>query len=85
MRYQLDMTVKAAEGAVIRMAGMVERRGFTLRGIQGEVQPDSGIWQLRLVVESPRAPEALKHQLEKLYDCLSIRIVPIAATAEAAA
>ena len=32
MRYRLDLVLKPAEGALVRVIGMTERRGFAPRG-----------------------------------------------------
>ena len=36
MRYRLDLVLKPAEGALTRVIGMAERRGFTPQAISGE-------------------------------------------------
>ncbi|MGL4693240.1 MAG: ACT domain-containing protein, partial [Stenotrophomonas maltophilia] len=35
---------------------------------------DAGRWHLQLVVDSTRPPETLRRQIEKIYDCVSVRI-----------
>ncbi|MCF5931512.1 acetolactate synthase, partial [Xanthomonas perforans] len=35
MRYRLDLVLKPAEGALVRVIGMTERRGFRPCAIQG--------------------------------------------------
>ena len=35
MRYRLDLVLKPAEGALTRVIGMAERRGFTPHSING--------------------------------------------------
>ena len=73
MRYQLDLTVKPAEGALVRVIGMVERRGFLPRTVQAAFDAD-GRWQLTMDVEGQRPAPILQHQLDKMYDCESVRI-----------
>ncbi|MDR2872013.1 MAG: acetolactate synthase [Xanthomonadaceae bacterium] len=84
MRYQLDLVLRPVEGALVRIIGMVERRGFGARAITGDIQSVDGRWHLKLVVEGQRPIEALHRQLEKIYDCLSVRIIPIEAVSETA-
>ena len=36
MRYRLDLVLKPVEGALVRVIGMTERRGFAPRAISGE-------------------------------------------------
>lgn len=73
MQYRLELIVKPAEGALVRVIGMVERRGFVPRSVHAVPHAD-GRWRLQLLVESPRAIETLRHQLEKVYDCESVSV-----------
>ncbi|MFA0923474.1 ACT domain-containing protein [Xanthomonas fragariae] len=85
MRYRLDLVLKPAEGALVRVIGMTERRGFRPCAIQGGTAPDdAGRWHLQLDVDSIRPPETLRLQLEKVYDCESVAITAVD-PAEAAA
>jgi len=76
MRYQLELTLRHAEGALARVIGTAERRGFRPVSVEGETQVDGDRWHLRLAVESERSPESLRSQLEKLYDCLAVEVSP---------
>lgn len=75
MRYRLDLTLRQAEGALARVLGAAERRGFRPLSVDGEAQPDGDRWHLRMTVEGERADSALQGQLAKLYDCLSVEVV----------
>lgn len=75
-RYQLDLTLRQAEGALIRVLGAAERRGFRPISVDGETQTDGDRWYLRVAVESDRSADTLRNQLEKLYDCLSVAVSP---------
>ena len=75
MQYRLDLVLVPAEGALLRVIGMAERRGFAPRAIAGAPNAaDAGRWHLQLVVDSTRPPETLRRQIEKIYDCVSVRI-----------
>ena len=76
MRYQLDFTVRTAEGALARVLGATERRGFRPLSLDGETAPEGDKWQLRMTVEGAREPEGLQLQLAKLHDCLSVEVQP---------
>ncbi|REM14375.1 acetolactate synthase, partial [Mycobacterium tuberculosis] len=72
---RLDLVLTPAEGALLRVIGMAERRGFAPRAIAGAPNAaDAGRWHLQLVVDSTRPPETLRRQIEKIYDCVSVRI-----------
>ena len=77
MRYRLDLVLKPAEGALTRVIGMAERRGFTPHSINGEPAAGDGCWRLQLVVDGGRPAETLKRQLQKVYDCESVEISPM--------
>jgi len=83
MRYRLDLVLKPAEGALVRVIGMTERRGFAPRAISGGPDAGDGRWRLQLVVDGGRPAETLKRQLQKVYDCESVEVTPLE-TAEAA-
>ncbi|MEZ0469152.1 MULTISPECIES: ACT domain-containing protein [Luteimonas] len=76
MRYQLDLTLRRAEGALTRVLGAAERRGFQPLSVDGEAQPDGDRWYLRMTVEGERSDDSLRAQLAKLYDCLSVEVSP---------
>lgn len=76
MRYQLELTLRRAEGALSRVLGTAERRGFTPLSVDGEAQPDGDRWHLRMTVEGERSDESLQQQLSKLYDCLAVQVQP---------
>lgn len=81
MRYQLDLTLRRAEGAIARVLGTTERRGFQPVSVDGGIQskssrPDGDRWHLRMTVEGEREPESLQQQLAKLYDCLDVQVSP---------
>lgn len=67
MRYRLELKLIPAEGALLRVLGMVERRGFPPHAVHANLDND-GHWLLALVIDSPRAPETLRQQLLKIYD-----------------
>ena len=82
MQYRLDLVLVPAEGALLRVIGMAERRGFSPRAIAGAPNAaDQGRWHLQLVVDSNRPPETLRRQIEKIYDCVSVRISALEPTA----
>ena len=76
MRYQLDLTLRRAEGALVRVLGTAERRGFRPLAVEGEARPDGDHWHLQMTVEGDRAADNLHEQLAKLYDCLDVQVQP---------
>jgi len=78
MRYQLELTLRRTEGALTRVLGTAERRGFAPLSVDGHAHADGERWQLRMTVEGEREAEGLQHQLAKLYDCLAVEVQPCA-------
>ena len=79
MQYRLDLVLKPAEGALVRVLGMVERRGFSASNIAGTRKADdAGRWHVQIDIDGTRPLETLCHQLQKVYDCDSVRVVPVA-------
>ena len=76
MRYRLDLTLRQAEGALARVLGTAERRGFRPLSVDGEAQPDGDRWHLSMTVEGERAGAGLQQQLAKLHDCIAVEVQP---------
>jgi len=74
MRYQLDLTLRRAEGVLSRVLGTAERRGFSPLSVEGQAPSGGDHWQLRVTVEGDRSEDALQQQLAKLYDCLTVQV-----------
>jgi len=75
-RYRLDLVLRPAEGALLRALGVATRRGYTPVAVDAVASEPDGRWQVRLEIDSARSPDQLARQLEKLYDCLSVEVVP---------
>lgn len=81
MHYQLELTLRRAEGVLSRVLGTAERRGFHPLAVAGNALPEAGQtdgerWHLRLTVAGERPAEALRAQLAKLHDCLAVEVAP---------
>jgi len=81
MRYRLDLTLRHAEGALARVLGTAERRGFRPLAVEGGIvpessRPDGDRWHLQMTVEGERPADNLHEQLAKLYDCLDVQVQP---------
>jgi len=73
MKYTLRLSVQAAEGAIIRILGLVERRGFALARVDTTSPENNGHLDMELdVVSAERSIELLMRQLEKLFDVSSV-------------
>lgn len=72
--YHLNLILHRADGALARIIGVAEHRGYRPVGVDGEARSEGDRWYLRLAVESERPIENLCAQLEKLHDCLRCEV-----------
>jgi acetolactate synthase regulatory subunit len=73
MTTQIDIDFLPAEGAVVRLIGLVERRGYELDAMN--YVPAPGTHRLSMVVRprpGPRRIETLKAQIARLYGVTSV-------------
>jgi len=75
---RLTLLLRPAEGALLRLLGTVQRRGFELAGIRTEAQPEAGLWRVELdLAQGSRDVGNLRRQIEKLYDVDSLIDEPL--------
>jgi acetolactate synthase-1/3 small subunit/acetolactate synthase II small subunit len=73
---RLVISFTPAEGAVIRMLGLVERRGYSLRGLAMEEQPNGASMVIDLEPrDSSRRVDVIARQLDRLVEVNSVSIV----------
>ncbi len=73
MTTRLTLLLRPAEGALLRLLGTVQRRGFELAAIRTEAQPEAGLWRVELdLALGSRDIANLRRQIEKLYDVDSL-------------
>ncbi len=73
--HALRMTLAPREGALVRVLGLIERRGFV--PIRMGVEPsDNGNSELSLVVRSTRPIELLIRQLNRLLEVSCVEVMP---------
>ena len=75
MNHCFEIEIDQAEGALLRVLGTVERRGFSLLELNAG-KPDADSVALRLTLDGERDPEVLCRQLQRLVDVRAIRLVP---------
>lgn len=67
----LRVLLRRSEGALLRLIGTVQRRGFEVTDIATHAQ-DTDSWLVMLKVESARELRLLERQVEKLYDVIEL-------------
>lgn len=72
-RSSLELQLQAGEGALQRMLGTVERRGFRVLTCTAGTQGDD--YRVQLDVEGTRDPLLLCRQLDRLVDVHAAQLV----------
>lgn len=75
MHYQLDVILRQADGALARVLGTTQRRGYAPISLSARTDPAEAEWRLSMTVASQRSAQGLKAQLDKLHDCLAVEVV----------
>lgn len=76
MTERLTVELTPAEGAVIRVLGVVERRGYVLRGLSMKEKADSASLVIDVEPrEASRRVPVLAQQLARLVDVRSVSLV----------
>jgi acetolactate synthase regulatory subunit len=73
MNHTLRMNMHKAEGSIIRLLGLIERRGFSVTTMNA--RSDDAAQQLEITVQlhsTGRSVEVLTRQIEKLYDVRTV-------------
>jgi acetolactate synthase regulatory subunit len=71
----LEIDLDHNEGALLRILGTVERRGFALLELNAG-KPDADSYSLRLQLAGERDPQVLCRQLQRLIDVRAVRLLP---------
>lgn len=73
MSERLHLLLKRTEGALVRLLGTVQRRGFEVAAIHTYPHEDADIWRVELeLADGDRDISLLERQLEKLYDVVAL-------------
>ena len=72
--YALHLTVASREGALIRVLGLAERRGYTPVSVGVETE-SCGAYRVFLDVRSSRPPALLARQLSRLREVRSVVVL----------
>lgn len=76
MKRKLECEIAQTEGSLMRVLGVVERRGYRLQELTVRPAGPGGL-QLSLSIESPRDAEVLVRQLERLVDVHDAFLLPV--------
>jgi acetolactate synthase regulatory subunit len=80
MKQNIECEIAQTEGSLIRVLGVVERRGYTLHALRVRpVGPDA--FQLSFCIESSRDAAILIRQLERLFDVRDVYLAANGSTA----
>jgi acetolactate synthase II small subunit len=65
--HALGLVLSRSEGALLRLLGTVQRRGFEIAGLSTQAR-DADTWIVLMQLSSARDVQVLKRHVEKLYD-----------------
>lgn len=75
MKRKIECEIAQTEGSLIRVLGVIERRGYKLQELSVlPAGPDT--YQLSFCIESTRDVSILVKQLERLFDVQDIYLIP---------
>lgn len=74
MNHTLRITIRRIEGAIIRIIGLVERRGFSIDSVSAIPSPCGQEMAVVIEVESERSAQVLARQVEKLFDVRAVSL-----------
>ena len=72
--HALKLTLLPRDGALVRVLGLVERRGLS-RFPMGMKTSESGQCEVSLQVKSARSVDLLRRQLDRLMEVLQVEVV----------
>jgi acetolactate synthase regulatory subunit len=68
----LELDLERAEGALLRLLGTIERRGWQVLSLTAA--ETAGRYVVQLTLEGLRDPQVLCRQLERLVDVVTVRV-----------
>jgi acetolactate synthase II small subunit len=68
----INLTLSLCEGALVRVLGVTERRGFPLVSVDAQPKPSESKLEVQLGVQSDRPVHLLINQLRKLHDVMTV-------------
>ncbi len=74
MRFNMEIQLANAEGALERVLGCLRQRGFALCSMMVDRTVDQTALEVRLTLESARPMDLAQKQVAKLYDVLNVEV-----------
>lgn len=74
MNHALKVELDQEEGALLRVLGVAERRGWSTTGLQAELTDDNRGFALELSVLGHRSIDLLVRQLERLHVVRTVEV-----------
>jgi acetolactate synthase II small subunit len=79
MNHTLRMNIFKVEGALVRLLGLIERRGFAVTSMNAHADDSAQHVEVTVHVHSAgRSVETLARQIQKLYDVRSVSCLSVA-------
>ena len=75
MSHSLELALDRAEGALLRVLGTIERRGWNVIAVNAVTNADA--YAVRLTLDGARDAQILCRQLERLVDVRQVRLLGV--------
>ncbi len=87
MTHRIEIDFEPAEGQIVRLVGLVERRGYELLGLNFQPSGHGSRGRLDLSVRprpGPRRVDTLKAQISRVYGVIAVRELSLEPVRESA-
>ncbi len=74
MNHTLRISIRHIEGAIIRIIGLIERRGFSIKSVNTTPSACGQELAMLVEVESERSAQVLARHVEKLFDVHAVSL-----------
>jgi acetolactate synthase regulatory subunit len=74
MNSVLQVRLRDDEGGIVRLLGMLRRRGYEVVQLSAHRAPGEGFFDLVVVVESNRSPETLVRQMSRMLEVEEVHL-----------
>ncbi|MBI4566182.1 MAG: ACT domain-containing protein [Planctomycetes bacterium] len=73
MTFAIQLQLKRAEGALVRVLGLVGRRGYEVIRVEARPSGDERVMDVVMTVQSDRPADVLVRHMAKLFDVVEIQ------------
>ena len=72
MSMRLPVLLRRNEGALLRVIGLLHRRGYQIAALDSRASAEPGLWQVTIELDGISDTRVLARQLERLIDVVAV-------------